>query len=78
MSSNLPLIRRSHRVLLFLLNFPCMAEEGHKLELEIKDKQIVANSKGGLIIEGDVLSSEYGTTFVVYTLDVQNSKNTLF
>ena len=42
MSSNLPLIRRSCRVLPFLLNFPCMPEgggggggggEGRKLEI---------------------------------------------
>ena len=37
MSSNLPLVRRSHRVLPFLLNFSCMAEGGggggHKLEI---------------------------------------------
>ena len=60
MSSNLPLICWSHRVLLFLLNFPCMAEEGHKLEINMPLQQIYANSKRGLIMEEGVMSSEYG------------------
>ena len=53
MSSNLPLVRRSCRVLPFLLNFLCMAK-GCKLEINIHvpSQQIYANSKGGgLIIE---------------------------
>ena len=53
-SSNLPLVRLSHRVLPFLLNFPCMAEGGCKLEINIPPQQIYANSKGGLIIKGGV------------------------
>ena len=61
MSSNLPLIRRGRTVLPFLLNFPCMADGGGKLEINIPPQQIYANSKGGLIIEGGVMSSEYGT-----------------
>ena len=37
-----------------------MAERGgHKLEINISPQQIDANSKGGLIIEGGVMSSEY-------------------
>ena len=34
---------------------------GRKLEINIPPQQIYANSKGGLIIEGGVMSSEYGT-----------------
>ena len=54
MSSNLPLIRRRRRV----LPLSCMAEGGRKLEINIPPQQIDANSKGGLIIEGGVMSSE--------------------
>ena len=54
MSSNLPLIRRSHRV-----------RGGHKLEINIPQQQIHAKSKGGLINEGGVMLSEYGTLFQV-------------
>ena len=32
---------------------------GRKLEINIPLQQIYANSKGGLIIEGDVMLSEY-------------------
>ena len=48
MSSNLPLVRRSCRVLPFLLDFPC-GRGGHKLEINIRvpPKQIYAKSKGG-------------------------------
>ena len=55
MSSNLPLVRQSHRVLP-LLNFPCMGEGG----INIPPQQIFANSKGELIIEGVVMLSECG------------------
>ena len=65
MSYNLPLIRRSPRVLPFLLNFPCMAEGGIKLYLRSKFTQIV---RGGLIIEGGIMSSEYGMLFVTHLL----------
>ena len=33
---------------------------GNKLEINIPLQQIFANSKGGLIIEGGIMSSEYG------------------
>ena len=56
MSSNLPLVRQSRRVLPFLLSFSCMGEGGKN----IPPQQIFANSKWGLIIEGGVVSSEYG------------------
>ena len=36
-----------------------MAKGGRKLEINVP-QQIYANSKGGLIIEGGVMSSEYG------------------
>ena len=55
MSSNLPLVRWSHGVLPFLL---CMAGGGGKLEINIPP--IYANSKGGIIIEEGIMSSEYG------------------
>ena len=50
MSSNLPLVRRSHRVLPFLLciiKFSIYGQGGHKLEINIPPQQIFANSKGG-------------------------------
>ena len=52
MNSSLPLVHRSHRVLPFFLNFPCMAEGGWgsggpKLEINIPSQQIYAISKGG-------------------------------
>ena len=53
-SFNLPLVRLSHRVLLFLLNFPCMTEGDVNWS---KFMQIVR----GCIIEGGVMSSEYST-----------------
>ena len=40
MSSNLPLVRRSRKVLPY-------DREGHKLEINIPRQQIYANSKGG-------------------------------
>ena len=49
MSSNLPLVHRS-----------CRGQGGRKLEINIPQQQIHANSKGGLINEGGVMSSEYG------------------
>ena len=49
MSSNLPLVRRSRR-----------DRGGCKLEINIPQQQIHANSKGGLINEGGLMSSEYG------------------
>ena len=49
MSSNLPLIRQSHR-----------GQGGRKLEINVPPQQIHANGKGGLINEGGVMSSEYG------------------
>ena len=55
MSSNLPLVRRSRRVLPW--------SGGLKLEINIPSQQIRAKWKGGLINEGGVISSEYGTTF---------------
>ena len=39
---------------------------GRKLEINIFPRQIYANSKGGLIIKGDIVSSEYGTFVVAY------------
>ena len=52
MSSNLPLVRRSRRVLPW--------SGGLKLEINIPSQQIRAKWKGGLINEGGVISSEYG------------------
>ena len=60
MSSNIPLIRRSRRVLPFLLNFSMYGGGGRKLEINIPLQQIYANSKGELIIKGGVMSNEYG------------------
>ena len=39
---------------------------GHKLEVNILPRQIHANSKGELINEGSVMSSEYGTCRIWY------------
>ena len=50
MSCNLPLICRSRR-----------GRGGHKLEINIPQQQIHANSKGGLINEGGIMSSEYSS-----------------
>ena len=44
------LVCRSHR-----------GQGGRKLEINIPQKQICANSKGGLINEGGVISNEYGS-----------------
>ena len=52
MSSNLHLVRWS-----------CRGRGGHKLEINTPQQQISANSKGGLINEGGVMSSEYGTSY---------------
>ena len=38
-----------------------MVKGGLKLEINIPPQHILAKSKGGLIIEGGVSSSEYGT-----------------
>ena len=38
---------------------------GRKLEINIPPQQIYANSKGGLIIKGGVMSSEYSTVSVL-------------
>ena len=38
-----------------------MVKGGLKLEIKILPQHILAKSKGGLIIEGGVISSEYGT-----------------
>ena len=55
MSSNLPLVRRSRRVLPW--------SGGLKLEIKIPSQRIRAKWKGGgLINEGGVISSEYGNT----------------
>ena len=54
MISNLPLIRRSRRVLPW-------SGEGLKLEINIPSQRICAKRKGGLINEGGVISSEYGS-----------------
>ena len=56
MSSNLPLVRRIRRVLPLLL----YGRGRRKLEINILPQQIYANSKGGLINEGGVMSSDYG------------------
>ena len=53
MSSNLPVVHRSPRV-----------RGGRKLEINVPQQQIHANSEGGLINEGGVMSSEYGITFI--------------
>ena len=53
MSSNLPLVRRSRRVLPW--------SGGLKLEINIPSQRIRAKWKGGLINEGGVISSEYGS-----------------
>ena len=53
MSSNLSLVHRSRRVLPW--------SGGLKLEINIPSQRIRAKWKGGLINEGGVISSEYGT-----------------
>ena len=57
MSSNLPLVRRSRRALPW--------SGGLKLEINIPSQRIRAKWKGGLINEGGVISSEYGTYFLI-------------
>ena len=58
MSSNLPVVRRSRRVLPWLGG----GGGGLKLEINIPSQRIRAKWKGGLINEGGVISSEYGTS----------------
>ena len=68
MSSNLPLVRWSCRVLLFLLciiKFSVYGQAGHKLEIKIHPQQMFANSKGGgggggAYNQRGIISSEYG------------------
>ena len=64
MSSNLPLVRQSCRVLPFL--FFIYGQGGHKLEINTPPQQIFPNSKGRLIIKGVVILSESGT--VMFTM----------
>ena len=63
MSSNLPLVRQSRRVLPW--------SEGLKLEINIPSQWIRAKRKLGLINEGGEISSEYSTAkdMVKSTLD---------
>ena len=56
MSSNLPLVRRSRRVVL------PWSGRGLKLEIKIPSQRIRAKCKGGLINRWGVISSEYGNT----------------
>ena len=60
MSSNLPLVRQSRRVLPW--------SEGLKLEINIPLQRIRTKWKGGLINEGDVISSECGSCMSVQNL----------
>ena len=60
MSSNLPLGRRSRRVLPYLLILFMYGRGGHKLEINIPRSKFVQIVKGELKIEGGVMSSEYG------------------
>ena len=48
MSSNLPLVRWSHRVLPFLLKFSMYGRGGRKLEINIPPAKSYENSNGGL------------------------------
>ena len=63
--SNLPLVRRSCRV----LPFPPISMYGRggcTLEINLPLQQIYANSNGGLRNEGGIMLSEYGTvTFIL-------------
>ena len=75
MSFNLLLIRQSCRVLAFSLNFTCMAKGGVNWK-KIPPQQIDANtcSKGGLIIEGGIMSSGYSIyAHVLFTLNFELS-----
>ena len=63
MSSNLPLVRRSRRVLPY-------GWGGRKLEINIPPQQIYANSKRGLIIKGSVMSSEYGSVVLLQRVTI--------
>ena len=56
MSSNLPLVCRSRRVLPW--------SGGLKLKINIPSQRIRAKWKRGLINEGGVISSEYGNIYV--------------
>ena len=42
-----------------LIKFSMYGQGGRKLEINMPLQQIYANSKGGLIIEGGTMSSEY-------------------
>ena len=55
MISNLPLVRRSRRV----LSWSGGGGGGLKLEVNIPSQRIRAKRKGGLINEGGLISSEY-------------------
>ena len=57
-SSNHPFVHQSHRV----IKFSMYGQGGRKLEINVPLQQIYANSKGGVIIEGGVMSSECGNT----------------
>ena len=59
MSSNLPLVRQSRRVL--------PRSGGLKLEINIPSQRICAKWKGGLINEGGVISSEYGMWYILHS-----------
>ena len=62
MSSNLPLVRQSRRALPW--------SGGLKLEINIPSQRIHTKWKGGLINEGGVISSEYGTRMQCYMTEV--------
>ena len=66
MSSNLPLVCLSRRVLPW--------SGGLKLEINIPLQRIRTKWKGGLINEGGVISSEYGTynTMLLCNLNIYN------
>ena len=66
MSCNLPLVRRSRRVLPW--------SGGLKLEINIPSQRIRAKWKGGLINEGGVISSEYGNRLILSGLWVLGEK----
>ena len=51
---------------------------GRKLEINIPLQQIYANSKGGLIIKGGILLSEYGTLMIIIVFIIHNSVNIIF
>ena len=61
LSSNLPLVHWSHRVLPWSEG----GGGGLKLEIKIHSQRICAKWKGGLINEGGVISSEYGNSCTI-------------